>query len=601
MGKTLIEKIFSAHGGDEAGPGEIVDLQVDLRVARDFGGANVVKNLEEVGLGLDDPSKTFFTFDTNPTGSDQRYAANQQRCRLFARREGVRVFDIDSGIGTHVTLERRLIRPGMTMVSTDSHANIVGALGAFGQGLGDVDMAQVFAFGRTWFRLPPTIKIVLKGRPDRSARPKDIVLAVLGRMGAAGLLGHAAEYHGDFVETLGLSDRITIASMATEMGAIITLFPPSDEVIDYCRQEGAAEFDPLFPDSTARYAKTVEIDLAGLGPMIARPGHPEDSRPIGESAGRKIDSAFIGSCTNGRLEDLQAAAAVLAGRKVAPGVVLKIVPTTDRIWSQALDEGLIEIFKKAGALVGNAGCGGCAAGQIGMNGPGEVTISTGNRNFPGKQGKGEVYLASPSTVAASAVAGVIASEDDIPNEAVVFDFGSAPTPRRARRERSARSGKAVRFAGRTWLLDRDNIDTDMIFHNRHLAITDIAEMGRHAFDNLEGWEDFSTKARPGDILVVGANFGAGSSRQQAVDCFKSLGIPLIIARSFGAIYERNAVNAGLPVMEADLCGSGLESGEEIEVDLITGLIKRADGGEIQGRPLGAVQLAIYQRGGLLAL
>ncbi len=599
MGKTLIEKIIGAHGGADAKPGDIVDLEIDVRVARDFGGANVVKNLEDSNLGLDDPSKTFFTFDTNPTGSDQKYAANQQRCRLFARKEGVKVFDIDTGIGTHVTAESGLIHPGATMVSTDSHANIVGAFGAFGQGLGDVDMAHVFAFGKTWFKLPPSIKIVLKGQPSPLARPKDIVLAVLGKMGAAGLLGHAAEYHGEFVDTLGLSDRITIASMATEMGAIITLFPPNQEVIDFCREKGAGDFEPMYPDADAEYAQTIEIDIEGLAPMIARPGHPEDTHPIADAAGRKIDSAFVGSCTNGRIEDLRAAANVLKGRKVAPGVVLKIVPTTDKIWRQALDEGLIEVFKDSGALVGNAGCGGCAAGQIGMNGPDEVTISTGNRNFPGKQGKGEVYLASPSTVAASAVAGVIAHEGEIPAEAVAFDFGSAPTPRVEREEGDAASGKPVKFKGRVWVVKQDNIDTDMIFHNRYLAITDIAEMGQYAFDNLEGWEDFAKKAQPGDIVVTGANFGAGSSRQQAVDCFKSLDIPLLIAESYGSIYERNAINAGMPIMEADLVKSGIENGEEIEVDLASGSITRADGSVIQGKAFSEVQIGIYQRGGLL--
>jgi len=234
-----------------------------------------------------------------------------------------------------------------------------------------------------------------------------------------------------------------------------------------------------------------------------------------------------------------------------------------------------------------------------MNGPEEVTISTGNRNFPGKQGKGEVYLASPSTVAASAVAGVIAHEGEIPERPVAFAFGSAPTPRVERRASAAAEGKPVKFRGRVWVVKQDNIDTDMIFHNRYLAITDLAEMGQYAFDNLAGWEDFAKKARPGDIVVTGGNFGAGSSRQQAVDCFKALGVSLLIAKSYGAIYERNAINAGMPIMEAELVDSGIENGEEIEVDLSTGAILRADGTVVKGRPFSEVQLAIYQRGGLL--
>ena len=203
-------------------------------------------------------------------------------------------------------------------------------------------------------------------------------------------------------------------------------------------------------------------------------------------------------------------------------------------------------------------------------------------------------------MAASAVAGVIAHEGAIPDRPVAFAFGSARTPRVERKAAGHTDGKPVKFKGRVWVVKKDNIDTDMIFHNRYLAITDIAEMGQYAFDNLAGWEDFSRKVCPGDILVTGANFGAGSSRQQAVDCFKSLGISLLIAESYGAIYERNAINAGMPIMEADLADSGIESGEEIEVDLARGEILRADGGLVMGRPFSEVQLAIYQRGGLLA-
>ena len=234
---------------------------------------------------------------------------------------------------------------------------------------------------------------------------------------------------------------------------------------------------------------------------------------------------------------------------MAPGVVLKIVPATDEIWKQCLNEGLIEIFKKAGALVSNAGCAGCAAGQVGQNGPGEVTISTGNRNFPGKQGKGSVYLASPEIVAASAVAGYIATPDNIPDKPSLF-IRPEKLPETRIIEHSVKNiaEKKSVIEGRIWVIHKDNIDTDMIFHNRYLAITDIREMGQYAFDNLKGFEDFSRKAKPGDIIITGKNFGCGSSRQQAVDCFASLGIQAIIAESFGAIYERNAINAAFPVI-----------------------------------------------------
>lgn len=599
MGKTLIEKILGAHAGQDVSPGEIVDLAIDLRAARDFGGANVVKNLRDNGLGIDDPSKTFFTFDCNPGGSDQKYATNQQICRVFARENSVKVYDIDSGIGTHLAIDQGLALPGNTLVSTDSHANILGAIGAFGQGMGDVDIAHAFAFGRVWFEVPPTFKVVMKGTPSKSATPKDMVLAALRELGANTLLGYAAEFSGPAIDELSVHGRITMASMATEMGAIIALFTPNQSVIDFCQRASGKQVEAMAADPDATYTRTIEIDIDGLEPLISRPGHPEDVVDLASVQGTKIGSAFIGSCTNGRFEDLQEAAAILKGRKVAPGVVLKIVPATDSIWRRCLDEGIIEIFKDAGALVGNAGCAGCAAGQIGQNGPGEVTISTGNRNFAGKQGKGEVYLASPAVTAASAVAGAITLPDSIPDQPALFSTGAAGGSAAKKVKPSGAVKAPTAFKGRVWVIREDNIDTDMIFHNRHLAITDLAEMGQYAFGNLSGREDFSQQAQPGDIVVVGKNFGAGSSRQQAVDCFTSLGTALIVAESFGAIYQRNAINAGFPIMVADLISTDLKDGQVIEIDLTTGKVKMPDGSEVSGQPFSDVQMNIYKKGGLL--
>ncbi|MBU8921472.1 MAG: 3-isopropylmalate dehydratase large subunit [Bacteroidales bacterium] len=598
VGKTIIEKIIGSHAGREVSPGEIVDITIDARVARDFGGANVAKNIRDNGLGIDDATKTAFTFDCNPGGSDQKYATNQQICRDFAREHSIDIYDIDAGIGTHIAIDKGLAVPGSTFISTDSHANILGAIGAFGQGMGDVDIAYAFAHGKVWFKVPPTMKIVLNGTPSPQAVPKDMVLAMLKQLGANGLLGFAAEVYGDAVDRLDLAGRITMASMATEMGGIIALFPPNQEVIDYTSKASGTKTEAVTADPDAVYDKSIEIDIDGLLPQMARPGHPEDVIGAAEAAGRKIGSAFIGSCTNGRFEDMKAAADVLKGRKVAPGVILKIVPSTDEVWRRCLDEGIIEIFKDAGVLLGNAGCAGCAAGQIGQNGPGEVTVSTGNRNFAGKQGKGEVYLASPAVVAASAVAGVIALPDALPEQPVVFETGIASSSAPPAEKEVETDERPVRFKGRVWVIGQDNIDTDMIYHNRYLTITDIKEMGQYTFDNLSGWEDFAKKAEPGDIVVTGKNFGAGSSRQQAVDCFKSLGVLMVIAESFGAIYERNAINKGFPIVAADLISKGLESGQEIEVDLEKQTIALPSGVEVKGG-FSEVQMNIYLKGGLL--
>ena len=603
MAMTMLEKILSVHSKQErVRPGEIVDIEIDSRVARDFGGANVVKSLRDFGLTIDNPEKTLFTFDCNPTGSDQKYAVNQHICRQFAREQGIKVYDIDAGIGTHILIDEGYVYPGATAISTDSHANILGAIGAFGQGMGDMDITAAWHTGKVWFKIPPSVKINFDGKIPDNICSKDIILNLLKVFGANSLLGYAIEMHGSSVDNLSLDDRITISSMATEMGAIIILFHPTQAIIDYCSKRSVKRFTTLSADEDAHYDKIFNIDVTSFKPMVSRPGEPHDTVNVTEVFSRKIDSAFIGSCTNGRISDMEKVAVILKNRKVAPGVVLKIVPATDEIWKQCLKEGYIDIFKKAGALVSNAGCAGCAAGQVGQNGLGEVTISTGNRNFPGKQGKGSVYLASPEVVAASAIAGFITTPDNIPDKPSLFlkPEKSLKGDPEIRKKKYTEIKETV-IEGKIRVIDKDNIDTDMIFHNRYLAITDIKEMGQYTFDNLKGYEDFARKADPGDIILTGKNFGCGSSRQQAVDCFRSLGIKAIIADSFGAIYERNAINAAFPIITWQSHPSGdIKDGDRIKVNLKTGEIENIRTIKIyKGEPFSDVQFEIYQKDGLL--
>lgn len=601
----MIEKILANHSGHAiVRPGDIVDIELDARIARDFGGANVVKNILDNAMEVDDPERTWFTFDCNPTGSDQKYAVNQHICRQFARKNGIKVYDIDAGIGTHIIIDEGIVYPSATAVSTDSHANILGAIGAFGQGMGDMDIAAGWSKGRVWFKVPESVKITLEGDAGKEISAKDIVLNLLARFGANSLLGYAVEIYGESAEEMTLDQRITISSMATEMGAIIIFFPPSPEIIEYCSSRSKTGFTPVFADQNAVYAESYSIDIKGFTQMISKPGAPHDAVPVDEVYGLKIDSGFIGSCTNGRMEDMFKTADILKNRKVAPGVVLKIVPSTDAIWKKCLEVGLIEIFKKAGALVSNAGCAGCAAGQVGQNGPGEITVSTGNRNFPGKQGKGSVYLASPAIVAASAVAGFITTSGRIPAKPAEFPPPSVKSGMQdSGKPRPPVSEKPEVLEGRARVVRKDNIDTDMIFHNRYLSITDIREMGQYTFDNLSGFEDFAQNTSPGDIVITGKNFGSGSSRQQAVDCFISLGISALIAESFGAIYERNAINAAFPVVSCASLGSLIVSdGDRLRIDLLRGEITNlTTGQEIKSVPFSRVQFEIYRKGGIFQL
>ncbi|MEA1987351.1 MAG: aconitase/3-isopropylmalate dehydratase large subunit family protein [Candidatus Marinimicrobia bacterium] len=602
MGKTLIEKILSNHSNqDEVKPGDIIDIEMDVRVARDFGGPNVVKNLIENNLEVKDIDKTFFTFDCYPTTSDPKYATSQQYCRTYGREKGIKVYDVNSGIGTHLVIEKGLATPGCTFVSTDSHANILGSIGAFGQGMGDKDVASIWASGKSWFKVPKSFKLVFQGKRPDDIYAKDIVLNLLNKFGANKLLGYSVELYGDEIDKLTLDERITISSMATEMGAIIVLIPPSEKIMEYCESRSGKKLEKVEADKDAIYDQVVEIDISKFKPMVSRPGHPDDSIDILELDKVKIDSGFIGSCTNGRIEDMREVARILKNEKIAPGVILKIVPSTDEVWNQCLDEGIIDTFKNAGVLVGNAGCAGCAAGQIGQNGPGEITISTGNRNFTGKQGKGEVYLGSPVEVVSSAIAGYITTEKNIPEIPAEFKKPENVEKVEITKKEKIISKKDTVVEGKVWLIDKDDIDTDMIFHNRYLTITDINEMGQYTFDNLEGWKDFSDKAEAGDIIITAKNFGAGSSRQQAVDCFKSLGVQAILAESFGAIYERNAINAAFPIITYDnISLLELKQRNKIKVDFEKGILTNLENNKsIEISKFSSVQMEIYKRDGLL--
>jgi len=412
MGATIIERIVAAKVGRPVAAGEVVWLPQDIVTARDFGGASVVKNFVDA-YGKDarvfDPQRIRFTFDCNAPANTVGYATNQQICRDFAGKQGIKVHDVDAGIGSHLLIEQGLALPGTTAIGTDSHYNILGAVGALGQGMGDIDVASAFKKGQIWFEVPPSIRVNVNGRLAPNASAKDLTLAIVKHFGSDGLLGKSAEFYGEVVEQLNLPGRITLASMGTEMSAVVCFIPPNAIVLDWLEPRAGARPESIAADADAPYIKEVTLDLGEIEPMIACPFSPDNVRPVREVAAEnvRLDSGFIGSCTNGRAEDFASAYAQLEGGKVAERVTLKLVPATREVYAELLFSGLLEKLFTAGALVHNQGCGGCAAGQVGMTGEGEVQISTSNRNFRGKQGAGRTYLASPATVAASVRAGRI--------------------------------------------------------------------------------------------------------------------------------------------------------------------------------------------------
>jgi homoaconitate hydratase family protein/3-isopropylmalate dehydratase small subunit len=628
-GKTIIEKILSAHAGRDVSAGDVVWIGIDVRTARDFGGASVVKNLKEnyESPWVDDPGKTCFTFDCNVPANTTGYAENQQICRDFARETGVRVYDVRAGIGSHVAMERGLGRPGEIFVGTDSHLNIMGAVGCFGQGMGDRDIAYIWATGRNWFSVPSSMKVILDGSVEYPVTAKDIALAVISRLGSAGALGKVIEFSGPGTDLLSLSGRITIASMATEMGAIAAFLPVSDKIASYIeRRSGGGKVEPVEADADAVYDDTITVDIAGLEPLAACPSSPSNVKKISEIAGTRIDTAIIASCTNGRFEDMVHAASILKGKKIKDSTSLKVVPATEEVYERMLEEGILKIFIEAGGLVTNPGCGGCASGQLGMVGKGEVQLSTSNRNFAGKQGKGETYLVSPAVAAASIIAGEIVSPAGMDIELIDFvpdeEFTGEPaleaiswidegTRKTGMPMPKSHAGEAVdcpkTIKGRARIISEpdgrlmDDIDTDMIFHNKYLAITEIDKMGKHTFETLDGYEEFAASVEDGDIIIAGGNFGCGSSRQAAVDCFIPLGVKLVITVSTGAIYKRNIINSGFPFLEvAALHKAGIEEGMEIEIDFEKGTITLPGGDIIAADRPPAVQLDICRAGGLFA-
>jgi len=416
MGQTVIEKIIQNHTEEEAKPGNIVWMNLDIRSARDFGGPNVVRNYErEFGdAPLADKKKTFFTFDLCVPACSLKYADNQQVCREFAKKMGVKVFDVDRGIGSHVLIEEGLVQAGSTVVGTDSHLNILGAVGCFGQGMGDVDITFAFKTGKTWFEVPETLKVVIKGDCDFPVAAKDLTLYLLKELGTHRAALKAVEFCGEGVRNLSLSGRITLCSMVTEMAGIIGFVP---EFGDSLRNEveglSASKFSPLQADEDSVYSEVIEIDISGIPPQVAAPYSPDNVQDVSKLKGVKIDTGFIGSCTNGRTEDLAVAARILKGRRIKEGVTLKVVPATKRVYEEILEKGILQDLFRSGAIISSPGCSGCADGHVGLTGKGEVQVSTGNRNFAGKQGKGETYLASPAVVAASCLAGQIVSPEDI--------------------------------------------------------------------------------------------------------------------------------------------------------------------------------------------
>ena len=411
MGMTIIQQIIArASGNEEVAVGDKVWCAIDLAAMRDFGGPNVVLDYREMfgDRPVKDPNKVAITFDLHLPARDAQVANNQKLLRDFARQTGVHLFDVETGVGQHTLLENGMVRPYDVIVGTDSHMNLLGAVGAFATGVGTTDLVAAMATGKLWFKVPETHKFVVEGAFKDRVGAKDLILHVLKDVGTDGLLYKAVEFEGPTIDSMDLAARITTMSMVTEMSGKIGLIESNDKTMEYLTEATGQLIEEWHADDDAPYVEERRYDVSDLPPLVAAPHSPDNVVSVEDLLGTHVDQVFVGSCTNGRVEDLRSAAEILKDERVDPGMRLIITPATQNVAKEAVAEGLYNIFIEAGAIVTNPSCALCTIGHPGVLAEGDVTMSTSNRNFPGKIGKGgEIYLCSPATAAASALYGQI--------------------------------------------------------------------------------------------------------------------------------------------------------------------------------------------------
>ena len=413
MGQTLAEKILQKHTDQEvAGPGQIVQCSVDMVLANDITAPLAIKSFTAMGAKkVFDKDKVSLVCDHFTPNKDIDSAEQVKVVREFAEKMGVTHYYECGEVGVEHALlpEKGIVGPGDVVVGADSHTCTYGGLGAFATGMGSTDVGAAMALGETWFKVPPTIRVNLTGTPGEHVGPKDFVLNQIGRLGVSGALYKALEYGGEVVDNMSIEGRMTIANMAIEAGGKVGLFPVDGKTLAYASSAGFSGGEAMSADADAVYERVLDIDVTGMAPQVACPHLPDNVKPVDETSGLQIHQAVIGSCTNGRIEDMREAAAILKGRKVDPKVRCIILPATPSIWKACMAEGLMEIFMDSGCIVGPPTCGPCLGGHMGILAGGERAIATTNRNFKGRMGslKSEVFLSNPAVAAASAVAGEI--------------------------------------------------------------------------------------------------------------------------------------------------------------------------------------------------
>jgi len=657
MSQTFAQKALArAAGLERAEVGQIVDARPDMVLSHDNTAA-IARLFRSLGRDrVCCPERLAITLDHAVPAPTAEHAQNHAEVRRFVAEQGiVHFFDVGRGICHQVLSEEALVLPGQLILGADSHTTHFGWLGAFGAGIGRSEVAALWATGELWLRVPETIRVDLVGSLWPGVTAKDLGLWLLKLLGPEAGIYRAVEIGGPGLGTLSIESRMVLPNLLAESGAKSAYLEPDEAVFSWLAERLAVRSNgfsrserkmttevvaanlaaqALYPDPDAAYVVRHTVDLAALEPVVAVPHNPANVMPLSQVAGTPVHQAFIGTCTNGRLEDLAAAAAVLRGpdgrvRRVAPGTRLLVIPASSQVLQDALAAGYIQTLLEAGAMLGTPGCGPCMGNHLGIPAAGEIAISSANRNFRGRMGNpdAQIYLASPAVVAASAVLGRIASVEELGNQRVanrrvangdshgeatnstvqrIGESQREATPHAARNTQYAvrnsqsaiRSPQSAIPTGRAWVYG-DDVNTDVIFPGKYTyTIKEEAEMARHALEDLD--PSFATGVRPGDIIVAGRNWGCGSSREQAVTCLRAAGIRVIIAVSFARIYFRNAVNNGLLPIVCPEAVAAIQPGELVTVDLDRCVVRCA-AGEFAFPPFSPSVAAILDAGGLLAM
>jgi 3-isopropylmalate/(R)-2-methylmalate dehydratase large subunit len=583
--KTFVENILGAPEG------AIVFRKPDIVLTHD-NTASIKETFEQMGGGkLFDPDRLLVVLDHNAPPTNAKLATDYRNIRSFVKAQGItRFYDVGKGI-CHQLMAGHA-RPGMIIAGSDSHSCTAGAFNTLAVGIDRTEAAGLYKRGETWFRVPGSMKITLKGALPPGVYAKDLALWIIGKIGVAGANYLSVEFHGEGVKTLSVSERMTLANMGSEMGAKNVAFPADDILARYL---GEAMKPGVWADPGAAYAAELTIDLDELFPVAAAPHSPENIKAVAEIEGTRIDAALIGTCTNGRLDDLRVAAELLAGKEVAEGVQLLVIPASQEIYLQALDEGLVTHLIKAGATVLAPSCGPCLGAGQGIPADGHTVISTANRNFLGRMGnpKAAVYLASPATVAMSALNGRITDPRGVKHaDAYETSIASATTTSIPKGE-SRRCGKVWNYA------DADNLNTDQMFAGNlvyNILSSDSAAIRPHLFKGFD--QSFAENVQRGDIIVAGDNFGCGSSREHPSVGLAHAGVKAVIVKSVNRIFYRAAINQGLPLIVHPEAVEAYRPGDAVEMDFKAGTIRIGDR-KFTFKPLPEAMMGIIEKRGLV--